>query len=465
MNNKLSFADIVDLFASKTGQTKKDAEAFLRELLDVMSSKINEEELLKIRDFGTFKVVEVESRESVDVNTGEKIVINSHKKITFVPDKTLKELVNKPFSLFNPELLNEGTDFENTEADSISFEDETEIDNDELEKELATLETQSVGNEFRWNMQKLPDEEIRYTIDLTNKQDENQEQSTAPQQALDKEESYVDSANTPGVWVQPLVNSKQDDPVSGISPDQDKSYTDNKPNNTKTTFTMKRFLNLAITILIIVGIVWIAYLVILDKQSSAQINSIANNANPEAVSENKNGSETRPDDSARSKSLRDSIAAITAAAKESAKEYSLKKAAVAEDKPVAAVVAESKSVKPSTEKNSTEKPSAGKPSAQKTPVEKTPAEKPSTTNTSNSTTDVTSNGATFRTLALKHYGSKEFWVYIYQANKGKVPNPNMLHAGIKVVIPDAASLGIDANNPASVQKAIRLGTQVLNGQH
>jgi L-alanine-DL-glutamate epimerase-like enolase superfamily enzyme len=41
----------------------------------------------------------------------------------------------------------------------------------------------------------------------------------------------------------------------------------------------------------------------------------------------------------------------------------------------------------------------------------------------------------------------------------------MLHAGIKVVIPDAASLGIDANNPASVQKAIRLGTQVLNGQH
>lgn len=62
-------------------------------------------------------------------------------------------------------------------------------------------------------------------------------------------------------------------------------------------------------------------------------------------------------------------------------------------------------------------------------------------------------GDTFRTLALKYYGHKDFWIYIYQANKDKVPNPNILQIGVRITIPTAASMGIDASSVQSIQKA------------
>lgn len=80
----------------------------------------------------------------------------------------------------------------------------------------------------------------------------------------------------------------------------------------------------------------------------------------------------------------------------------------------------------------------------------------------NSGSVVTKDGDTFRVLALKYYGSKEFWGYIYEANKSLFPNPNRLLKGVSVVIPDAKSLEIDANNPASIEKARELGRKILS---
>jgi hypothetical protein len=73
---------------------------------------------------GTFKVVDVEARESVNVNTGERVVIDSHSKISFTPDATMRELVNKPFSGFETVVLNEGVVFEDMDADGRELADE-----------------------------------------------------------------------------------------------------------------------------------------------------------------------------------------------------------------------------------------------------------------------------------------------------------------------------------------------------
>lgn len=77
--------------------------------------------------------------------------------------------------------------------------------------------------------------------------------------------------------------------------------------------------------------------------------------------------------------------------------------------------------------------------------------------------EVVKPGDTFRTLALKHYGSKEFWVYIYLANRSKIPHPNKLRYGAAVAIPPASLLAIDASDPSSVAKAIELGRKALAG--
>ena len=77
--------------------------------------------------------------------------------------------------------------------------------------------------------------------------------------------------------------------------------------------------------------------------------------------------------------------------------------------------------------------------------------------------EIVKPGDTFRTLALKHYGSKEFWVYIYLANKSKMPHPSKLNIGTAVAIPPASLLAIDASDPSSVAKAIELGRKAMAG--
>lgn len=76
--------------------------------------------------------------------------------------------------------------------------------------------------------------------------------------------------------------------------------------------------------------------------------------------------------------------------------------------------------------------------------------------------EVVRPGDTFRTLALRYYGSKDFWVYIFLANRSKVIHPNMLSSGKTLVIPAAASLGIDANSAASLAKARELGRKAMS---
>lgn len=130
MSNKLALQDLVDLLAKKSKITKKEADSFFREFFQLILDRIFENDSVKIKDFGTFKLVAVSSRESVDVNTGEKIEIRAHYKLSFVPDKTLKNLVNKPFSQFETILLEDGVDFDSSDDtdlnDDISEDDEKE---------------------------------------------------------------------------------------------------------------------------------------------------------------------------------------------------------------------------------------------------------------------------------------------------------------------------------------------------
>ena len=49
---------------------------------------------------------------------------------------------------------------------------------------------------------------------------------------------------------------------------------------------------------------------------------------------------------------------------------------------------------------------------------------------------VTEKGMTLSKLARRYYNNTYCWVYIYMANKSKIPNPNALEAGITLSIPE-----------------------------
>lgn len=131
MSDKITIQDIIELLAEKHGMNKKDAEAFVKGIFDLIEEALASEKYVKVKGLGTFKLTEVESRESVNVNTGERFQIQGHNKISFTPDTTMKDLINKPFAHFETVILNENTQLEDTKIE-MEGEDDKEENTEEI---------------------------------------------------------------------------------------------------------------------------------------------------------------------------------------------------------------------------------------------------------------------------------------------------------------------------------------------
>lgn len=142
MNERLTIQDLIDLLAAKHSMTKKDAEAFVKEFFLLIEQALENEKTVKIKGLGTFKLVDVDSRESVNVNTGERFQIKGHTKVSFTPDTNLRDTINKPFAHFETVVLNEVTVLEDTPMEE-SDEEEGAVSNTETE----IIDSEIAGNE------------------------------------------------------------------------------------------------------------------------------------------------------------------------------------------------------------------------------------------------------------------------------------------------------------------------------
>ncbi|MBD5257622.1 MAG: hypothetical protein HDS52_02880 [Barnesiella sp.] len=61
--------------------------------------------------------------------------------------------------------------------------------------------------------------------------------------------------------------------------------------------------------------------------------------------------------------------------------------------------------------------------------------------------------STLSQLSRKHYGSYEFWVYIYEENRDIISDPNKVETGTRVRIPAPEKYGINSRDKASIRKA------------
>lgn len=129
---KLSISEIAQVLVDNKGLSQKDAENFVAAMFDIIQTALERDKLVKIKGLGTFKIIDVEARESINVNSGERVVIEGHGKVTFTPDASMKELVNKPFSQFETVILNEGVEFDDIEEEDST---EKEVSSDELAKD------------------------------------------------------------------------------------------------------------------------------------------------------------------------------------------------------------------------------------------------------------------------------------------------------------------------------------------
>ena len=65
MNERLYLQNFIDLLSEKYGMDKKDADKFVKEFFLLIEEALEQDRSVKIKGFGTFKLVDVESRESV----------------------------------------------------------------------------------------------------------------------------------------------------------------------------------------------------------------------------------------------------------------------------------------------------------------------------------------------------------------------------------------------------------------
>lgn len=136
MAGKLYKGDIQEILVRETGMTDTEASEAVRQFFGHIISALETDRYVKVKNLGTFKLIDVEARQSVDVTTGGRIEIPEHKKVSFVADSSLKDLVNKPFSHFETVELKEGVNL--SEEEEVPVVEEGTVGKDE---EAANEET------------------------------------------------------------------------------------------------------------------------------------------------------------------------------------------------------------------------------------------------------------------------------------------------------------------------------------
>ena len=131
MSEKLTIQDLARGAADRLGMTKGNAEAFVKEFFQLIADALHQDKYVKIKGFGTFKLIDVDSRASVDVNTGERIEIQGHIKVSFTPDAALRDVINRPFAHF----------------ETVPLQNEALLLSTEVEEESATAEEKSIISE------------------------------------------------------------------------------------------------------------------------------------------------------------------------------------------------------------------------------------------------------------------------------------------------------------------------------
>ncbi len=127
--DRVNTGELAALLASHLKVGVRETELFFEALIEVMEEQLLANDVLKIKGLGAFKLQWNEPRKSVDVNTSLEILIDGYYKISFAPEPELKELVNAPYAYLQPVVLG------GPEPEEMDEEDEEEVE-EEIMKEM-----------------------------------------------------------------------------------------------------------------------------------------------------------------------------------------------------------------------------------------------------------------------------------------------------------------------------------------
>lgn len=383
MNNRLAIQDLAGLLAEYTGKDKNSSERFLREFIAVVSEGVYTDKLVKVKGLGTFKIIPVEKRESIHVNTGERFVIPEHYKFSFLPDKELRELVNKPFSFFETTELRENVDF--TDMDVVLDEPNIKETEDESIEEMIPEEKHLPEEEpvvFSEEGSAVPPEEDPVVFS------EEEPAGQPEDEGMDTLERVVDERSD---------SSGPDSPSEEVETGPD---AERKKPRTKRIAVVSMFVFLLM--LFNIGLYLNRTYFFEKEKEPLRIDTVFPKGETVAT-------EAVPDTT---------IVFANEDSSQTVGETTVENPEVESEAVSPKVIARVK-IEP---------------------------------------------GSRLTLISLKYYGSKLFWVYLYEYNRAVITDPNNVPIGTVIEVPAPEMYGIDRRDRSSIEKAAARQTEILSGK-
>jgi nucleoid DNA-binding protein len=443
IKDKISSQEIIDLVASKASVSKRASEEFLKMMISSIEDALYAGEQVKIKNFGTFKLQWNEPRKSVNIQTGDDILLAGYHKVTFTPDPILRDLVNEPFAhLEAVELDGESTiDLQKEESSDVAldplrvFTEQASEIKDLLSEIQAlsptkqpglivgeTLETSKEKNVEKGDNQKVRIEIPDYVfVDESSVVESNVSEVKLPEFAEVKpyifnqsERENVESEQSVVDYRGSTISESEilsDDDKANVNEFDSTSFIDSiKPVRERKTWLMASLL----LVLLVGGFIG---LYLFNSEVKSCSDKFFSGAKTELVYVKDRACNwicPKPKQAPRPEVL---IVPKDTLVNDSAIDNDVDSLQLLFDNP-----------RIYTEFIATEQ---------------------------------LRKSSRLTLISLKYYGTKDFWVYIYEANKERISNPDDISSGTLIRIPKLDSRLIDASNPRCMKKAKELHDQYV----
>lgn len=468
MNNKVTFPELVEQVAQYANTSKRMSELFLKELFATISQSLIDGESVKVKGIGTFKLAEVSPRKSVDVNTGEEIEIPGHKKLSFAPDKDMAEAINQPFMHFETEILDDDVTDDQlaaidagvpTEAPAEAAPVEEETD-DTAATEAPAAEAPVAAEEevvmppvFVAPAEEPESEEAETEAEAPVEPSEEepaeedapaevpvQEPADEPEETVSEEEAQIEEEAEPepvtevepSAVAEPEVEAENAEAEGEPDAEAEMVSEELADERVGQEIDKRRITRRSLLEGFVVGVVTTLIVTLFAYRLYLMKGYEATPADEEPFTEHV---------------ATDSVATPEQALAENSTEADADKQKAAEE-----------------QKKADEEKKKAEEEKKKAEEEKQKAEaaKPTTANVAAGATDTIKPGTNLYRMSRKHYGSDKFWVYIYEENKAKYPNPNTIPVGAVLHIPQLGKYGAKAGDPASIAAAKKKQGEIFN---
>ena len=467
MNERLTIQDLIDLLAAKQGISKKDAEVFVKEFFLLIEQALEKDKNVKIKGLGTFKLIDVDSRESVNINTGERFQIKGHTKLSFSPDTSLRDTINKPFAHFETVVLNAGTVLEDTPVEMEGEEEDAVLD-DVAADDMATEEvvaddvateditTEDITTECSVNENVISqDATVETAVSIADSPEEGaakQEGPVEPEVSAESEggaESDAPAQREHRAQMEGVhVADSQDVVLDAVEEEKAASAfnaelkEDNNPAPKEKSVLSYLIAAIVVVLLLCGGIlVSLYYPDFLLSQSTEDENNTLLAAEQEVQPEIMYADSVGQKDSDQAavkevlpdtvvnKKTRSAEVAMPVSKKKQKEEVSAEK--VNKSTPKTAPSTMSKAAPSTTAKTTS-------PTTPKATSPTTYSDDVNYKIVGTNTNHMVKAGETLTRISLRYYGTKAMWPYIVKHNKGVIKNPDNVPYGTKIKIPELA---------------------------